>query len=208
MSTADVDRINYVCIIHTQCGKYQYQGLSNYYGLCCLNNALGIQKEGPLVSAEYMDMDADSLWIDMGDNPSFGFNIQLEPMRDREGFYSIEVLQSVLQDFGFNMLPLNFSSFVNQELREIGVTVCKQLMCEYGMATLIVKPVNSQHWVTIKVVNEQIQYLDSKQKTPELLTVEQLGRYILCNLSTEVSLRSGLFYIPYRRQLSYQRKAR
>lgn len=50
-----------------------------------------------------MDTTADQLWMQMIDNPSLGLQAELEPMRDIEGFYSVEVIKATLEAHGFQL---------------------------------------------------------------------------------------------------------
>lgn len=200
--TGEIDRQKQVRLLNSVYGKFQTQGSSNYCGLCCVNNAIGIPDTGPLVTVQCMDQVADKLWMEMGVNPSLGFRIPLEPMRDREGFYSIEVIQSVLHDHGFDILPVCYSFLLNLPPVDIAVTLTKQLKSEYGIATFIIRPRNSQHWLCIKVNGEQqFVFLDSKLKEPRFLAAEEFGTFILETLQSSRDASGAVYFLrPFEEQ--------
>lgn len=86
----------------------------------------------------------------MVNNPAQGLTVALEPMRDKEGFYSVEVLHWVLKVKGYEMHKLNAAAIKPLTTTETGNNLIGHLMSEFRMAVLIIRPRTSQHWISGK----------------------------------------------------------
>lgn len=157
-------------------GYFQVQGFSNFCGLCALNNAVG--DIANFFSIEELNTIADRLWLSMIQNPSHGVLQQAEPMRDKEGFYSVEVLRTALGTRGFEMIQLNPQSIQDFTSEDAGQIVLETLTREYGFATLIIRPASQHHWVTIRELDKTLLYLDSAEEAPEKLEIKQMGAIV------------------------------
>lgn len=73
-------------------------------------------------------------------------------MRDREGFYSVEVIRSALEIRGFEMISLNPQSILGLTSSDVGHTVASTLQNYYGNVRMIIKPSDEQHWISIKEI--------------------------------------------------------
>ncbi|CAG2213125.1 unnamed protein product [Mytilus edulis] len=69
-------------------------------------------------------------------------------MRDKEGFYSVEVLHWVLKVKGYEMHKLNGAAIKPLTTTETGNNLIGHLMSEFRMAVLIIRPRTSQHWIS------------------------------------------------------------
>ena len=68
----------------------QVQGYTSFYGLCAMNNAIGISNHGPPVfDGCDLDLAADVMWLKQICEISSGFSAPSEPMRCLDGDYSI-----------------------------------------------------------------------------------------------------------------------
>ncbi|CAG2241996.1 JOSD [Mytilus edulis] len=128
-----------------------------------------------------MDTISDQIWMSMVNNPAQGLTVALEPMRDKEGFYSVEVLHWVLKVKGYEMHKLNAAAIKPLTTTETENNLIGHLMSEFRMAVLIIRPRTSQHWISIRYLNDTVMFLDSKVKAPRIITYEELGDYVLQN---------------------------
>ena len=182
-ASATDDRHLQLKTVRTPYGLFQQQGTSNYCGLCSINNSICITEKGPLVIIEEMDDIADRLWLQMVDNPAYGLtSVTLKPMRDREGFYSFEVLQAILQNHGNTMICINENAIRGMSAFEVGMSVSRQLKSEYGEVVLIVRLSQTQHWITIKEIKNEIYLLDSLSNGPEVIDMTGLGIHVISNI--------------------------
>ena len=166
----------------------QCQGTSNYCGLCCINNILGPEANGQFpVTVEEMNAAADEIWTAMALNPMLGVTVPLVPMRDREGFYSMEVMQAVLEARGITCVRIQPA--VIQHLS--GVEVVQNLY-ELGSRALqfIVRLSSSEHWVTVKCCGELFKLIDSSGPHVRFLSAEQAGEYVKAH-----ALAPGAVYV-------------
>ena len=56
-------------------------------------------------------------------NLSLGFLAELEPMRDQEGFYSIEVLKAKVKEHGFEINKIDERALLGQNPNSIKIVI-------------------------------------------------------------------------------------
>lgn len=169
--------------VNTKYGPFETQGFSNYCGLCAVNNAI---RDFSAASFAISDLNkiADSLWMDMLINPSYGVTQTGEPMRDREGFYSVEVIRSAQEIRGFEMISLNPQSILGLTSSDVGHTVASTLQNSYGNVRMIIKPSDEQHWISIKEIVGGFLLMDSKKSQPSYLNTREMGSIVRDNCQT------------------------
>ena len=178
--SASTNRSNQVRTTETHLGRFQTQGHTNYCGLCALNNA--VLEANPFTIDE-LNLLADELWVSMLNDPSHGPVIPVEPMRDREGFYSVEVLQSALRRRGYEMLQVNPMTLFNVQPPEVGRTIINELISNFGVCTLIVRLARHAHWISIRADESTSIIMDSKAHLPRVISYNELGWFLHRNLS-------------------------
>ena len=168
----------------TEFGWHYVQGFTNYCGLCCANNALHFVEEESFneIKAKEMDVIADVLWVEMANNPALGISNLIEPMRDKEGFYSVEVLSTLFEQKGYTMSRVDQRTVQGLSPEEIGSYVVKTVNNDIGFVCLIVRPRNEQHWVTLTAESDILLYRDSHLQIPRLLTYAELGDILKSNM--------------------------
>ena len=181
--SVSLQRLNQVSQIESVYGPHHVQGHTNYCGFCSLANAFAnITPES--TSIKEMDTMADKLWLQMIINPSLGFLAELEPMRDQEGFYSIEVLKATVKDHGFEMNKIDERALLGQNPNSIGRYVTSNLHEQVGMVSLIIRQRNHQHWLNITVQDSTPILRDSLIPFPRPITIDELGHFIGNNLES------------------------
>ena len=86
----------------------QTQGGSNYCGLCVVNNLIGPDVNNVFpVSVQEIDSIADRMWLNFALDPSVTIHTEIPALRDIEGYYSIEVLTQILEDYGYSLVRLD-----------------------------------------------------------------------------------------------------
>lgn len=168
--------------VHTKYGPFETQGFSNFCGLCAVNNV--IRDFSASFAIDDLNRNADALWINMLINPSYGLSQKGEPMRDREGFYSVEVLRSALGSKGFEMITLNPQSIIGLTSTHVGQIIANTLETSYGNVRMIIKPSHQQHWVSIKEMNGGFLLMDSKKSQPRYLNTQEMGLIVRENCET------------------------
>lgn len=174
-------RLQQVKQIETAYGTHYLQGQTNYCGYCCVANSF-VHATQDTTSVKEMDTIADRLWMQMLKNPSLGLTAELEPMRDREGFYSVEVLKATLEAHGFELNKIDERALVDMCPLDVGSYIVSNLQEQLGMASIIIRKRNHQHWINISVQGSTPILKDSQQPLPKPLTMEQLGDIIRANL--------------------------
>jgi hypothetical protein len=160
-------------------GHFQTQGNTNFCGLCCINNALGVTATGALpFAATDLDAIADTMWLSMANN-TVGLTEELEPQRDREGYYTWEVLSTALGTKGYTCRHIDEQVIVKDISPK---EVCANILNHVIPVRLLIRLVHSQHWVTVKVIHGSIILLDSSKPSPRKLTDEQLGQYVTASV--------------------------
>ena len=176
--SVSIQRLNQVKRINTEYGPHFLQGQTNYCGYCCVANSF------VNTSIEEMDTLADRLWLQMADNPSLGLRADLEPMRDIEGFYSVEVIKATVENNGMELNKIDERTLLNLSALEIGASVLSNLQEEVGMVSLIIRERNHQHWININVHGSMPILKDSQMPLPIPLSTEQLGNIIKNNMES------------------------
>ena len=83
-------------------------GGSNYCGLCVVNNLIGPDVNNVFpVSVQQIDSIADRMWLNFALDPSVTIHTEIPALRDIEGYYSIEVLTQILEDYGYSLVRLD-----------------------------------------------------------------------------------------------------
>ena len=96
--------------------QYHCQGSSNYCGLCAVNNAL---KLSPYIKVHELDCIADEMFVMLVTNPSIGITTDIQPFRDIEGFYNMDVLSTCIERKGYKCVqcdPNCMNGLNNEEL--------------------------------------------------------------------------------------------
>ncbi|KAL3887374.1 hypothetical protein ACJMK2_027316, partial [Sinanodonta woodiana] len=138
----------------------QLQGNTNYCGLCCINKALGPTEDANFpVSIEEMDLVADLLWIGMAQNPALGVITKLEELREKEGFYSMEVIEAVLQRHSTECVRIH-ASVIHALSPEEFISSIQSLS---SSIIFIIHPAHSEHWLTMKYDEADFILIDSKK---------------------------------------------
>ncbi|MEW8547709.1 MAG: hypothetical protein AB2693_29730, partial [Candidatus Thiodiazotropha sp.] len=155
---------------------------TNYCGFCCISNALS-EFSQEIVTIKEMDTVADQLWFQMVDNPSLGLLTELEPMRDIEGFYSVEVIKFTLEGHGYQMNRINVSALTGLSAVESGLYVMSSLQKQSEIISLIIRLRLQIHWITVSFPSSRNPLLkDSEKLKPIPITIVQLGDLFLNNL--------------------------
>ena len=183
-------RLMQVKKLNTVYGPHFVQGETNYCGYCCVSNALS-EFSQELVTIEEMDTIADKLWLQMVNNPSLGLLTELEPMRDIEGFYSVEVLKFTLEAHKFQMNRINDSALIGLTPEESGRYVILSLKKTSGIEPLIIRERHHQHWITISFQGATPLLKDSQKTKAIPITIGQFGDMILNNLVSP----GGVFFL-------------
>jgi len=173
----------------------QVQGISNYCGLCCINNLLGPDNDGHYTySAAEMDNVADGLWLTLLRDTQLAVPRTLVQLRDLEGFYSYDVMHKCLQLKGFELLPCNsllvehFSA--DDFLRNVpavsdSTTIKKLLIREHG----------HEHWVAVHVTSDSVYVFDSTKQSVEILELQQGILYVMHQLQKIAADDNGIVSI-------------
>ena len=177
-SSVSVERLNQVQQIDTAYGPHCLQGQTNYCGYCCMANSF------VNTSIKEMDILADRLWLQMADNPSLGLRADLEPMRDIEGFYSVEVINATVENHNFELNKIDERTLLGLSALEIGECVLSNLEEQVGMVSLIIRKQSHQHWICINVHDLMPILKDSQMPSPVPLTTEQFGNIIKNNMES------------------------
>ena len=144
--SVSVQRLKQVHQNNTVNGPHYVQGQTNYYGFCSvLNSFVDITEVS--TSIQEMDTFADKLWY----QTSLGLLADLEPLRDQEGFYSVEVIKATVNEHGFELNIIDERALLGQRPNSIGRYVFSNLQEQIGMVSLIIRQRNYQHWLTITV---------------------------------------------------------
>ncbi|CAG2238753.1 unnamed protein product [Mytilus edulis] len=158
-------------------GLFQSQGTSNYCGLCAINNIMGPAENGSFpVSVHEMDNTADLMWINMIDNPALGILERAEPLRDREGFYSYEVISALLEARGISLARISADAIEDLPPTEVHLLLLHQAKAEE--CDLLVRLKSSTHWLAIRVMRDRIFIMDSRQIQPSPLSIEDAAHFI------------------------------
>lgn len=158
-------------------GLFQSQGTSNYCGLCTINNIMGPAENGSFpVSVHEMDNTADLMWINMIDNPALGILERAEPLRDREGFYSYEVISALLEARGISLARISADAIEDLPPTEVHLLLLHQAKAE--ACDLLVRLKSSAHWLAIRVMRDRIFIMDSRQIQPSPLSIEDAAHFI------------------------------
>ena len=126
----------------------------------------------------------------MVDNPSHGVTIAIEPLRDR-GFYSVDVLLSVLNNRGYdaNSSSLYSNNDTNRSCQFINTT---------NRTRLYIFNIHHTSSNILTLVNHQIcqqsvtfhRFIDNIKR---LITAEDMGCYIVDNMTNAASYS---FFLP------------
>ena len=141
------------------------------------------------VSVQEMDAVSDELWVRMAENPALGLTCMIEIMRDREGFYSVEVLNEILKRKGYCLVQIDHRTLQGLPGKDIGVLVVENISQECGFVALIVREKNHEHWLTMTVDDGEIIVRNSNANAPIIIDFYGLGRLI-----KENSLLPGSVY--------------
>ena len=102
----------------------------------------------------------------------------LEPLRDQEGFYSVEVIKATVNEHGFELNKIDERTLLGQHPNSIGRYVISNLQERIGMVSLIIRQRNHQHWLTITVQDSMPIIRDSQTPFPRVITRDELGNFI------------------------------
>ena len=174
-------RLRQVIRLDTIHGSHFVQGNTNYCGFCCTSNAL-CELTHELVTIKEMDRVADNLWLRMLDNPAFGLQAELEPMRDIKGFYSIEVIKATLEAHGFILNRINDSALIGLSPAESWWYVITALLEQTGVVSLIIRQRHHPHYINVSYKNNTPFLKDSQRPMAMPITTEELGELIINNL--------------------------
>lgn len=191
--TPAVQRGKQVQVVETLYGPHYIQGPTNYCGLCCVNNALYFLEPDSFVETSINEIDsiADKLWVQMANNPALGVTCLIEVMRDLEGFYSIEVLTTLLEQKHVAVSRIDPRTIHGLNAEETGLYIINNIQKDIGFVCLILRPRREQHWVAITAQTDILLYRDSHFKSPRLLTLDELGN-IICN---NVIMPGSVFFL-------------
>ncbi|KAL3855783.1 hypothetical protein ACJMK2_014983 [Sinanodonta woodiana] len=158
--SAELNRRRQVFVHNIEGYVIQLQGNTNYCGLCCINNALGPTEDANFpVSIEEMDLVADLLWIGMAQNPALGVLTKLEELREKEGFYSMEVIEAVLQRHSTECVRIH-ASVIHALSPEEFISSIQSLSSSIIFS---IHPTHSEHWLTMKYDEADFILIDSKK---------------------------------------------
>ena len=168
--------------IATRYGIFQSQGSTNYCGLCAVNNAIGMPTLSSFpIGITEMDNVADRLWLRMATDPHHGLLVPVEAMRDKEGFYSVEVLRMALDEKGYEMIQLNPAAISGLSDENTGEMIIRQLKEEFGMCNLIIRLSGHFHWINVRASEDYILLNDSSKACVRLISSKELGTLIARN---------------------------
>ena len=166
----------------------QVQGYSSFYGLCAMNNAIGISNHGPPVfDGCDLDLAADVMWLKQICEISSGFSAPSEPMRCLDGDYSILAVEEAAnrKNYTFQRVDVPLKALV-----DVAVIQSLDLSSLHEFYSLVLglfrtdeKPaliVRTQkyHFVTVLFKQDSIVLLDSQRTS-----------------AVQMSIRDGLGFI-------------
>ena len=149
----------------------QLQGMSNYCGLCALNNLLGKET----ISIKHMNNIADDLWLRQIEQCGQPLTENLQCHRDINGFYSFHTIEEVLDCFGYSLDLLSANDALRTLLGSKSYSgVLEELVKRYGKSIrLLFVDLECEHYTVVHVENNVIWHFDSKQRTPKTLTTTE-----------------------------------
>ncbi|XP_076075834.1 uncharacterized protein LOC143046560 [Mytilus galloprovincialis] len=165
----------------------QWQGNTNYCGLCAVNNIIGSTADGifPVLIAD-MDHIADELWLNMAGDPLVPLTFLIPALRDREGFYSGEVIIKTIERRSYSTTRLQHDVLSATEDNEI----LENLMSFNEIKGLIIRKFNEAHWISIPIIDSNFTLIDPKVKTMRTLSSSDV-----CQLVRSHCFHPGAVYI-------------
>ncbi|XP_052100612.1 uncharacterized protein LOC127734656 [Mytilus californianus] len=133
-----------------------------------------------------MDYIADELWLNMAGDPIVPLTFPIPALRDREGFYSGEVIIQTLERRSYSTTRLQHDVLSSTEDNEI----INNLMSFEEIKGLIIRKFNEAHWISIPIINDQFIFIDPKVKAQRTLPSSDV-----CQLIRSHCFHPGAVYI-------------
>ncbi|CAG2238744.1 unnamed protein product [Mytilus edulis] len=151
----------------------QCQGSSNYCGLCVVNNILGPDQHNNFpVTIEQMDELADNMWLNIANDPFSTPSFILPVLRDREGFYTIEVLLAALEHNDLTTVRLDPSIVNHSTIEEIWNSL---KLYDKEAISLLIRYKTTAHYVAITWRGNCYRLIDSREPSASLISPTQMS---------------------------------
>ena len=116
-------------------------------------------------------------------NPSIGITTEIQPFRDIEGFYNMDVLCTCIERKGYKCVrcdPNCMNGLINEELFD---ALMLSFPTNQNVCTLLVKETQHQHYTSVQLIDQEILLFDSLETRPIMYEIEQGMQYIKRNMN-------------------------
>ena len=155
--------------------QFHCQGSSNYCGLCAVNNALQLS---PYIEVHELDCIADEMFVMLVTNPSIDITTDIQPFRDIEGFYNMDVLSTCIERKGYKCVRCDPNCMNGLNDEELFDALMLSFPTNQNVCTLLVKETQHQHYTSLQLIDHEILLLDSLKSEPIRYAIEQGMQYI------------------------------